>query len=764
MDDSRMNYGHPLEFGTFITPGNNPPEVPVQLAVRSEELGYDLVTFQDHPYQPGFLDTWTLLSWVAARTERIRVSGNVLNLPLRPPAVLARAAASLDPLSKGRFELGLGAGAFWDAVEAMGGRKLTPGQGVDALSEAIDVIRALWNVSDRSVLRYDGTYYQLDGAKRGPAPAHNIPIILGALKPRMLRLTGEKADGWLPSLAYLKPGEYANSAARIDKAALDIGRDPAEIRRLVNIAGRFSPASAGFLNGPSDQWVDDLLPYVLDYGVGTFILASDDPSTLERFAAEVIPGLRAAVARELPAPAVTLTTPRSSAVRALRSAGIDYDAIPTSLARAAVEPGDAGYSRVRSTYMRRGDPGLVLKVHSVDEVRDALAFVRAHPNTPFGVRSGGHGISGRSTNSDGIIVDLSAMNSITVIDEPNRRVRIEPGARWVDVARALDPYGWALSSGDYGGVGVGGLATAGGVGWLGREHGLTIDHLRAAEIVLADGTLVRADKNENADLFWAIRGAGGNFGIVTAFEFEVDEVGDIGFAQLVFDASDLAGFLESWGAVVEAAPRDLTSFVIIGQPRPGQPTIAQVMTAVNSNDPDTIISRLQPLADIAPLLQQQVSLTSYADLMANVADGSHDGQGEPLARSALVEHITPEFARDAARFIESGSTFFFQIRAVGGAIQDVDPDDTAYANRSANFSVAAMGSERNNTSARWDTLLMPHASGLYLSFETDQRPERISDAFPPRTLARLRELKRRYDPTNVFRDNFNVTPGSDLLA
>jgi hypothetical protein len=150
--------------------------------------------------------------------------------------------------------------------------------------------------------------------------------------------------------------------------------------------------------------------------------------------------------------------------------------------------------------------------------------------------------------------------------------------------------------------------------------------------------------------------------------------------------------------------------------------------------------------------------------MANVADGSHDGQGEPLARSALVEHITPEFARDAARFIESGSTFFFQIRAVGGAIQDVDPDDTAYANRSANFSVAAMGSERNNTSARWDTLLMPHASGLYLSFETDQRPERISDAFPPRTLARLRELKRRYDPTNVFRDNFNVTPGSDLLA
>jgi FAD/FMN-containing dehydrogenase len=377
---------------------------------------------------------------------------------------------------------------------------------------------------------------------------------------------------------------------------------------------------------------------------------------------------------------------------------------------------------------------------------------------PFGVRSGGHGISGRSTNSGGIVLDLGAMNAITVLDETTRRVRIEPGARWAAVARALDPYGWALSSGDYGGVGVGGLATAGGIGWMNREHGLTIDHLRAVEMVLADGTVVRADHTENTDLFWAVRGAGGNFGVVTAFEFEVDEVGEIGFAQLAFDASDIAGFLEGWGAAVEAAPRDLTSFVIIGQPRAGQPTVAQVMAAVNSDDPDTIISRLQPLADVAPMLQQQVSLTRYADLIDNAAGGDHDGQGEPLSRSGLIEHITPEFARDAARFIEGGATYFFQIRAVGGAVQDVDPDDTAYANRSANFSVVAFGSPRHNTDARWDTLLKPHVSGLYLSFETDQRPERVGEAFPPRTLTRLRELKRRYDPTNVFRDNFNVAP------
>jgi alkanesulfonate monooxygenase SsuD/methylene tetrahydromethanopterin reductase-like flavin-dependent oxidoreductase (luciferase family) len=139
------DYGHDLLFGTFITPQNRRPEDVVALAQLSERVGLDLVTFQDHPYQPGFLDTWTLLSWVAAQTETITVSGNVLNLPLRPPAVLARAAASLDLLSGGRVELGLGGGGFWDAIEAMGGPRRSPRETVDALSEAIDVIRAMWD-------------------------------------------------------------------------------------------------------------------------------------------------------------------------------------------------------------------------------------------------------------------------------------------------------------------------------------------------------------------------------------------------------------------------------------------------------------------------------------------------------------------------------------------------------------------------------------------------------------------------------------------
>ena len=750
-----------LQFGTFLTPVNDPPAAAVELAQLSEQLGYDLVTFQDHPYQPAFHDTWTLLSWVAGRTERIHLAANVLNLPLRPPAVLARAAASLDLLSGGRFELALGAGAFWDAIVAMGGERRTPGEAVDALGEAIDVVRETWSLEPGGPLSYAGRHYRLDGAARGPEPAHDIPIWVGAAKPRMLRLIGRKADGWMTTLSRLGPGELRAGNTTIDDAATAAGRDPREIRRIVTIAGTFQPTRSGFLVGPAASWAEDLLPLVLDDGIGTLVLMTDEPRALREFALEVVPALREAVARALPdaGPGSRPVTIRRTSARAKRREGIDYDSVPAALVDVAIEPGDVGYAGVRSTYLRGGSPGLVLQARTVGEVRDAIAFARLHPDLPLAVRSGSHGISGRSTNDGGIVIDLSRMDAIEILDAATRRVRIEPGARWMEVAAALEPYGWALSSGDYGGVGVGGLATAGGIGFLGREHGLTIDHLRAVEMVLADGSVVRADPGTNADLFWAVRGAGANFGIVTSFEFEVDEIGDVGWAQLVMDASDTAGFLESWGAAVERSPRDLTSFVIVGPPRNGQPALAQVFALVDAADPDTIIERLQPIAQISPLYQQSVQLTSYASVMANAHGPSNGGQGEPVTRSGLLEHVTPEFALAAQALIRSGAAYFFQLRAVGGAVSDVAPDATAYAHRSANFSVVAFGSSRERLNAGWQAVY-PHLDGLYVSFETDLSPERLEDAFPPRTLARLRELKARLDPLNLFRDNFNVAPKS----
>jgi len=294
------DYGHDLLFGSFITPTNQVPQHAVQLAQASEAAGLDLATFQDHPYQPSFLDTWTLLSYVAAQTSRIRLSGNVINLPLRGPAVLARAAASLDLLSGGRVELGLGAGGFWDPIVAMGGDRLTPGESVAALEEGIDIIRGIWDADNPERLVVDGTHHQVVGAKRGPSPAHDIGIWLGALKPRMLRLIGRKADGWLPSLGYMTSlDQLTESNARIDEAASGAGRDPRDIRRLVNINGRFAAESSSrLLVGPPAQWADQLAVLTLEYGMSAFILADDDPNAIALFGQEVAPATRALVAAE----------------------------------------------------------------------------------------------------------------------------------------------------------------------------------------------------------------------------------------------------------------------------------------------------------------------------------------------------------------------------------------------------------------------------------------------------------------------------------
>ena len=282
------DYGHDLKFGTFLTPASSRAHDVVRLARLCDTLGYDLITFQDHPYQPALLDAPTLLAYVAAQTQHAHLSANVTNLPLRQPVVIARSAATLDLLSGGRFELGIGAGAFWDAIEAVGGRRLSPGQSVDALEEAIGIIRAVWAVDEPGGVRIQGDYYRAVGAKRGPLPPHPIGISIGAYRPRMLRLTGRVADGWLPSLGRLaSPDDLGAMNGHIDEGAEQAGRAPGDIRRWLNI---------GVVDGPSERWSEQLAGLALGYGMSGFIVASDDAGTLERFAREVAPAVRAAVA------------------------------------------------------------------------------------------------------------------------------------------------------------------------------------------------------------------------------------------------------------------------------------------------------------------------------------------------------------------------------------------------------------------------------------------------------------------------------------
>jgi alkanesulfonate monooxygenase SsuD/methylene tetrahydromethanopterin reductase-like flavin-dependent oxidoreductase (luciferase family) len=294
--------GHDLRFGYFLLPDHGNPAGTLRLAKAVEELGFDLIGIQDHPYRAGHYDTFALIATILAQTERVRVFPDVANLPLRPPAMLAKTAATLDELSGGRFELGLGAGAFPPAVAAWGGPQLTPGVAVSALEEAIAILRAFWS-GGRS-LTFDGEHYRVRGIRPGPRPAHEIGIWLGALGPRMLRVTGRLADGWVPSMSYVPPAQARDASAVIDVAAREAGRDPAAIRRIYNIGGQFTTtAPRPFadtdreITGPPDHWVEVLTELALDPGFSTFVLwSAPDPDTLRRFTSEVVPAVRERVA------------------------------------------------------------------------------------------------------------------------------------------------------------------------------------------------------------------------------------------------------------------------------------------------------------------------------------------------------------------------------------------------------------------------------------------------------------------------------------
>ena len=282
-----------VEFGANIDPAADSYAEAVRLAKLADRLGFEFIGVQDHPYQHRFLDTWTMLASLVPQTEQVRFLPNVADLPLQPHAMLAQAAASLDVISGGRVELGLGAGAFWDAIAAMGGPRRTPREAVDALEEAIAVIRMFWSGERR--LFFEGTHYSLAGVNAGPRPLHDIALWIGAYGPRMLSLVGRLGDGWIPSLPYAPPERIPAMQRRINDAAEAADRDPREIRRAYNIMGQIVPGPIRQrLQGPVSHWVDELVGFVLDLGLDTFMFwpREDAERQLRIFAEEVIPAVR----------------------------------------------------------------------------------------------------------------------------------------------------------------------------------------------------------------------------------------------------------------------------------------------------------------------------------------------------------------------------------------------------------------------------------------------------------------------------------------
>ena len=279
------DHGPTVEFGYFPIPNARDHAELVARVLRAESLGLDLVGIQDHPYQRRYLDVFVLLGWLAAATERVRLFTDVAHLPLRPPAMLAKQAASLDVLSGGRFELGLGAGGFSRASQAMGAPAREGAQALEALEEAVEIVRRFWETPERGIT-YEGTHYQLGGVKAGPPPAHDIGIWIGGYGPRMLQLIGRIGDGWVPSASYLSHDELLDKQRQLDQAAEDAGRSPTDVRRILNVGGPPSDDTDAQLAGAVDDHWADALGELADAGFDAFVLWAhgDTDTQLDAFA------------------------------------------------------------------------------------------------------------------------------------------------------------------------------------------------------------------------------------------------------------------------------------------------------------------------------------------------------------------------------------------------------------------------------------------------------------------------------------------------
>ncbi|NMO55879.1 FAD-binding oxidoreductase [Actinoplanes sp. TBRC 11911] len=421
-------------------------------------------------------------------------------------------------------------------------------------------------------------------------------------------------------------------------------------------------------------------------------------------------------------------------------------ALPVSLDDRAVLPGDSRYPLLRSTYTTRHSPAVVILARSHEDIREALAYARKS-GLEVAVRSGGHGLSGSSSNDGGLVIDLSEMNGVRVLDRGARLVAIGAGARWATVAGVLHAHGLSISSGDHGNVGVGGLATAGGIGWMVRKFGLTVDRMRSATLVLADGSVRTVDDRSHPELFWAVRGGGGFVGIVTEFVFEAVEVTAVTVTQLTFEGAAATDALARWDAIMRAAPRELTTTIML-HPDGG------VLTVVWAGDDiPAAEAAIRPLRRLGRRPSGgKLQVIPYAALVPGAHLHPNVGQMPAVTRNGMVDELDTT-VQDLVLAAATEPDLMMQLRSLGGAMFDVVADATAFGNRHQSALVIAT----TFAPSTWATLdrrwapLEPHFTGAYGNFESRPTVASLRLAYPAATRKRLRELKSRYDPEGVLR-------------
>jgi len=428
-----------------------------------------------------------------------------------------------------------------------------------------------------------------------------------------------------------------------------------------------------------------------------------------------------------------------------------------------IEPGGAEYESASRTLLASGNPAHVLRPGSVGDVQAGVRFA-VSTGLLLSVRSGGHGFAGFGTNDGGVVIDLSQLANVEIIDKERHLVRIGGGATWGQVAAALTSHGLAISSGDTKSVGVGGLTLTGGIGWKVRKHGLALDNVAAAEVVTAGGEVVHASAAENPELFWAIRGGGGNFGIVTACDFAAHPTTDVFYGKIAFAASEAATVIQGWADYLRTAPDELTSTADVANPFRGPEAPVEIYVAFDGDDPELAAQAIDPIRRLGTVIDDDIALQPYADTLA---DGPPPPPGLQFAlRSAFVdkESVTGVL-QILAEVRASERSPFIAVRSLGGAVSRVPDDTTAYAHRQAElmFLTTSAGPKPVIEAARpaleaiW-ARLAPHVSGAYANFLSSGTAEDVAAIYPSEVHNRLAAVKRQYDPGNLFARNHNIRP------
>jgi FAD/FMN-containing dehydrogenase len=424
-------------------------------------------------------------------------------------------------------------------------------------------------------------------------------------------------------------------------------------------------------------------------------------------------------------------------------------------------PGDELYEQASHTYLHKGAPALVVQPATPTDIVSAIRYARDHSLT-LSVRSGGHSFAGFGANTGGLVIDLSLMKEVQLVDPAEHIVRIQAGATWGEVADFLREQHLAISSGDTRSVGVGGLTLGGGIGWMARKHGLAIDSLLSAQIVTASGEVLRASALHNRDLFWALRGGGGNFGVVTGFEFVAQPISKVFAGSIVYGSEDLGGVIRGWRDVMRSAAEDLTTSLVSMPPFAGNPAAVMILCCYAGTGP-AAVQAVAPLLELGMLLQEDLQEKDYADVL-------EEAMQLPdflriIGKNVFVDSLSDELIQELGAVCGREGSPAVSIRSLGGALGRVAPEATAYAHRQSEALITAgtfvpanaAESEVSQALKPWESIAA-FGSGVYTNFQGTASPADVAAIYPSATYARLAAIKARYDPQNLFNQNHNILP------